>query len=85
MIKLPALATLTLGMMLPTTAAGVDRITGSNFATRSEVIAQHGMVASSQSLATQIGVEILNRYEMDRPPGIDCPGLGPPLRNTSSA
>jgi len=36
-----------------------DRITGRAFATRSEVISQHGMVASSQPLATQIGLEIL--------------------------
>lgn len=36
-----------------------DRITGKNFATRSEVIAKHGMVATSQPLATQIGLDIL--------------------------
>ena len=36
-----------------------DRITGHNFATRSEVIAQHGMVATSQPLATQIALDIL--------------------------
>ena len=36
-----------------------DRITGELFATRSEVIAQNGMVASSHPLATQIGIEIL--------------------------
>ena len=36
-----------------------DRITGKLFATRSEVIAQNGMVASSHPLATQIGIEIL--------------------------
>jgi len=36
-----------------------DRITGRNFATRSEVIAQNGMVATSHPLATQIGVDIL--------------------------
>lgn len=38
-----------------------DRITGRTFATRSEVIGQHGMVASSQPLATQIGLEILKK------------------------
>jgi len=36
-----------------------DRVTGKPFATRSEVIATHGMVASSHSLATQIGLQIL--------------------------
>ncbi len=36
-----------------------DRITGHTFATRSEVIGQHGMVATSQPLATQIGLDIL--------------------------
>ena len=36
-----------------------DRITGKQFATRSEVIAQHGMVATSQPLATQVGLDIL--------------------------
>jgi gamma-glutamyltranspeptidase / glutathione hydrolase len=39
--------------------AQVDRITGRPFATRSEVLAQHGMVCTSHPLATQIGVEIL--------------------------
>jgi len=36
-----------------------DRVTGEPFATRSEVIGQHGMVATSQPLATQIGLDIL--------------------------
>jgi len=36
-----------------------DRITGSQFATRSEVIAQHGMAATSQPLATQAALDIL--------------------------
>lgn len=38
-----------------------DRITGKTFATRSEVIGQHGMVATSHPLATQIGLEILKQ------------------------
>ncbi len=41
------------------TVAQVDRITGRSFATRSEVIAQHGMVCTSQPLATQVGLDIL--------------------------
>ncbi|MCF8303360.1 MAG: gamma-glutamyltransferase [Bacteroidales bacterium] len=42
-------------------ADGQDRITGHNFATRSEVMAQNGMVATSHPLATQIGVDILKQ------------------------
>jgi gamma-glutamyltranspeptidase/glutathione hydrolase len=38
-----------------------DRLTGKNFATRSEVIGKNGMVASSHPLATQIGLEILKK------------------------
>ncbi len=38
-----------------------DRIVGATFATRSEVIAQNGMVATSHPLATQIGIEILKK------------------------
>ncbi|MCS7013078.1 MAG: gamma-glutamyltransferase [Chloroherpetonaceae bacterium] len=38
-----------------------DRITGKSFATRSEVIAQNGMVCTSQPLATQIGLDILRQ------------------------
>src|SRR6056297_2937481 len=36
-----------------------DRITGKNFATRSEVIAKHGMACSSQPLASQVAIDIL--------------------------
>ena len=38
---------------------GQDRITGENFSSRSEVISQNGMVATSHPLATQIGLDIL--------------------------
>jgi gamma-glutamyltranspeptidase/glutathione hydrolase len=41
--------------------AQIDRITGKNFATRSEVLARHGMVCTSVPSATQVGVEILKR------------------------
>ncbi len=36
-----------------------DRVTGALFATRSEVLAQNGMVATSHPLATQIGLQVL--------------------------
>lgn len=36
-----------------------DRVTGMSFATRSEVIAQNGMAATSHPLATQAAIEIL--------------------------
>jgi gamma-glutamyltranspeptidase / glutathione hydrolase len=39
----------------------IDRPTGLPFATRSEVIGQHGMVATSHPLATQIGLDILKK------------------------
>ena len=42
-------------------AHGGDRITGRYFATRSEVIARHGMAATSQPLATQIALDILKK------------------------
>src|SRR5256885_16425559 len=41
--------------------AQIDRITGKAFATRSEVLARHGMVCTSVPLATQVGLDILKR------------------------
>lgn len=41
--------------------AAQDRISGALFATRSEVLAQKGMVATSHPLATQIGLDILKK------------------------
>ncbi len=38
-----------------------DRVTGEMFATRSEVISTQGMVASSQPLAVQVGIDILKK------------------------
>ena len=38
-----------------------DRITGRDFATRSEVIARNGMAATSQPLATQVALDILKK------------------------
>ena len=39
--------------------AQIDRVTGRAFATRSEVIAPHGMVCTSHPLASQIGLDVL--------------------------
>jgi len=52
-------AGLCLVLTLPTIAQ--DRPTGKAFATRSEVVAQHGMAATSQPLATQVAIDILKR------------------------
>jgi gamma-glutamyltranspeptidase/glutathione hydrolase len=60
----PALQAATLLLFLclsgPATMAA-DRVTGEPFATRSEVIAPHGMAATSHPLATQIALDILRR------------------------
>jgi len=41
--------------------AQIDRITRKPFATRSEVLARHGMVCTSVPAATQVGLDILKR------------------------
>jgi gamma-glutamyltranspeptidase/glutathione hydrolase len=53
-----ALLTLLVG---PRLHAQIDRITGKNFATRSEVLARHGMVCTSVPAATEVGIDILKR------------------------
>jgi len=50
-----------LALVLASGACAGDRITGKPFATRSEVIATHGMVATSHPLATQIGLDVLKK------------------------
>src|SRR5512139_660842 len=47
--------------IVPVSLFSQDRITGHEFATRSEVIAQNGMAATSQPLATQAAIEILKK------------------------
>jgi len=60
---LPALALCSLASASPTPSAAMagDRLTGRAFASRSEVVARHGMAATSQPLATQAALEILRR------------------------
>ena len=48
-------------VFLSLSVAAQDRVTGYNFATRSEVIAEHGMAATSHPLATQIALDILKK------------------------
>ncbi len=47
--------------LLPFLLEAQDRLTGKNFATRSEVIAEHGMACTSQPLATQVALDILKQ------------------------
>src|SRR5947208_9281425 len=54
------IAHLTSGSVLPVSAQ-INRITGKNFATRSEVLATQGMVGTSVPAATEVGIEILKK------------------------
>jgi gamma-glutamyltranspeptidase/glutathione hydrolase len=47
--------------LLQSSVFAQDRITGRKFATRSEVIARHGMAATSQPLATQVAIDVLKK------------------------
>ena len=55
------LYTLLLTLFFPVILMAQDRITGHDFATRSEVIARSGMAATSQPLATQVALDILKK------------------------
>ncbi|MGB5553106.1 MAG: gamma-glutamyltransferase [Flavobacteriaceae bacterium] len=48
-------------LLLTFSGWGQDRLTGETFTTRSEVIAQNGMAATSQPLATQVALDILKK------------------------
>ncbi len=45
----------------PAAHAQIDRITGKPWATRSPVLARHGMVCTSVPAATQVGLDVLKR------------------------
>ena len=51
---------LVMGLLVLQLPAG-DRLTGRMFATRSEVLGRNGMVAASQPLAAQIGIDVLKK------------------------
>jgi gamma-glutamyltranspeptidase / glutathione hydrolase len=48
-------------IVAPLSAFSQDRISGHDFATRSEIIARNGMAATSQPLATQVAIDILKK------------------------
>jgi gamma-glutamyltranspeptidase / glutathione hydrolase len=50
-----------IALAIPLLVSGQDRITGHDFATRSEIIARNGMVATSHPLATQAALDILKK------------------------
>jgi gamma-glutamyltranspeptidase/glutathione hydrolase len=50
-----------LALSVAAMSQGFDRPTGKPFASRSEVIAKHGMAATSQPLATQVALDILKQ------------------------
>lgn len=52
---------LSLMLLVSINGIGQDRVTGRNFATRSEVIAQQGIAATSHPLATQVALDILKK------------------------
>jgi gamma-glutamyltranspeptidase/glutathione hydrolase len=55
------IASIMLVILVPAVAFSQDRVTGHDFATRSEVIARNGMAATSQPLATQVALDILKK------------------------
>ncbi len=50
-----------ISLLMPAILSGQDRITGRDFATRSEVIARNGMACTSHPLATQAALDILKK------------------------
>jgi len=50
-----------MALSIALTALSQDRLSGKSYATRSEVIAQNGMAATSQPLATQAALDILKK------------------------
>lgn len=62
LLKHPKIILLSVGLIMSFILIDAqDRITGKNFATRSEVIASRGMAATSQPLATMAAIDILKQ------------------------
>lgn len=55
------LSSFMLMVLMGTWAHAQDRLTGETFTTRSEILAQNGMAATSQPLATQVALDILKK------------------------
>jgi len=55
----PAVLALLSSVLCGLAFAQIDRVNGHDFATRSQVLATHGMAATSQPLATQVALDIL--------------------------
>jgi gamma-glutamyltranspeptidase/glutathione hydrolase len=60
-VMMKALQLIIILVLLPGILPAQDRITGHDFATRSEIIARNGMAATSQPLATQVALDILKK------------------------
>jgi gamma-glutamyltranspeptidase/glutathione hydrolase len=58
-MKMKFLSSLMLVVLMGTWAQAQDRLTGETFTTRSEILAQNGMAATSQPLATQVALDVL--------------------------
>ena len=59
LVTLPFILPVLFATLLPEEASAYDRLTGRKDASRSEVIAEHGMVCAAHPLAVQIGIDIL--------------------------
>jgi gamma-glutamyltranspeptidase/glutathione hydrolase len=59
LLSMPFALTALVSMLVPDEAGAYDRLSGRMDASRSEVIARHGMVCAAQPLAVQIGIDIL--------------------------